>query len=187
MNSQKPKSNKMISEHQEVFDKLFFCIDTKGKYKILDAGSGETSLTLINQTFPKSSIDAIIFPGDLRKHKSVARANVKDNFKLIEADIAKTEFVNKYDIVFAHLLLGESVMWGHSVSELLMKLFSATKKYLVIIDFPQDPEIDFEEILKFAGNNGFVLVKDVIINRQEPFDGKTFVGNYYRGLLLEIK
>ncbi|MDR3208513.1 MAG: hypothetical protein LBT45_01545 [Rickettsiales bacterium] len=58
-----------VDAHRQVFEK------TAGELaprNILDAGSGRTSLALLCEMFPRAKIDAVIFPGDERKRKSVA-------------------------------------------------------------------------------------------------------------------
>lgn len=175
----------MAPEHSRMFDELFLCVDTNQSYQILDAGSGETSLSLIHNKFLWSQVDAIIFPGDLRKRDSVSRVKKFEGFNFIEADIAKLDFKKSYDIIIAHLLFGEAETWGNSVGKLLIKLLSITKLYIAIIDFPEDPNIDFDEIKNISEKKGFLTIKDIIVERESPFVGKEFTGNYYRGILLK--
>jgi len=107
------------------------------------------------------------------------------NFELIEADIAKTIFPKTYDLVIAHLLLGEAVKWGNSVPAILEKLFPLAKKYIMVADFQEDPEVDFALIERLAVENGFKAAKTAIVPCEPPFDGKTFQGNFYRAVLFE--
>ncbi len=50
---------------------------------ILDAGSGKTSLSTIISCFPKASVDAIVYPGDERKLKTI-RNMQSDKVNVVE-------------------------------------------------------------------------------------------------------
>ena len=176
----------MSNPHKQIFKK------TVGDFKpktILDAGSGCTSLSILCEMFPSARIDAVIFPGDIRKRDSVARANVSCDYELIEVDIAKMTFSKTYDLVIAHLLLGEATKWGNSITILLKKLFPITK-HLMIADFPEDPEIDFTLIEKLATESGFNISKDIIVPNDSLFigksaDGTEWRGSFYKAILLK--
>ncbi len=45
--------------HKNLFEKLFKNFNKEKKYKILDLGTGRTSLFLLNKQFPKSYISEI--------------------------------------------------------------------------------------------------------------------------------
>lgn len=130
-------------------------------------------------------MDAVIFPGDERKKNSVLRVGAECRFRLIETDIAKTDFTSEYDLIVAHLLLGEAVKWGNDVPTLLAKLFAAASRHVMIADFPEDPEIDFDMIDNFARENGFEVSKSVAVPCDPPFVCEEFTGNFYRSILLE--
>jgi len=170
--------------HKQIFEKTVGSLSPTPQ-SILDAGSGHTSITILCEMFPNAEIDAIIFPGDERKKSSVARAEQSCKYKLIEADIATTDFAKKYDLTIAHLLLGEAAKWGNDVPVLLNKLFPITKKYVMIADFPQDPEIDFTAIERLALGNGFKASKTIDVPSDPPFAGKTFQGDFYKAVLFE--
>jgi len=166
--------------HRKIFEET---VGSLAPESILDAGSGRTSLSLLCALFPRAKIDAVIFPGDERKKKSVG--SVGADFELIEVDIAKADFQKTYDLVVLHLLLGEAVKWGNSVPALLEKLFPCAKKHIMVADFPEDPEIDFALIERLAAEHGFKAVKTTTQPSEPPFDGKIFQGNFYRAVLFE--
>ena len=85
---------------------------------VIDAGSGKTSLNYLTYYYPETIIDAICYPTDDRKINSI-NENVKGNYNLIKADLCNNEITKKYDLVIAHLLLGEAVMFGHTFKEVL--------------------------------------------------------------------
>lgn len=76
---------------------------------ILDAGSGRTSLSAIANSFSGTSIDAVVYPGDIRKLNSIKEiADCSENISIIEKDICKDTVIKAYDLITAHLLLGEA-------------------------------------------------------------------------------
>ncbi|MDD4188177.1 MAG: hypothetical protein PHX04_05435 [Bacilli bacterium] len=72
--------------------------------KVLDAGSGRTSLNYLINKYPNAKIDAIVYPGDDRKITSI-KENVKGKYTLKEIDLCKESLDEDYDLVLAHLLL----------------------------------------------------------------------------------
>lgn len=135
--------------HINLLGKLFSGVDEKFASKILDAGSGRTSLTFLTNNFPKSQITAVIYPGDERKKGGIAESVEADNFVLREVDIHEFDTTEQFDIVLAHLLLGEAVKFSKEpFGKMLETLFSIDTKYLAIIDVLDDPQVDYRLLLK---------------------------------------
>ena len=65
--------------------------------KVIDAGSGKTSASIILNYFPKAQVDAIVYPGDNRKKNPLENAIGSDRLEVVEADMCKTCFRKKYD------------------------------------------------------------------------------------------
>ena len=62
--------------------------------KIIDAGSGKTSASLMLKYFPNSNVDAIVYPGDNRKKNPLETVISTDRLEVVEADICKECFRN---------------------------------------------------------------------------------------------
>jgi trans-aconitate methyltransferase len=145
---------KMDSAHKEVLKRLFADFDKNHVYKILDAGSGRTSLSFLTKRFPKSNVEAMIYPGDERKKKGIVESVRAKNYFLNEVDIRAFKQTKQFDIVLAHLLLGEATKFKNKFADILRALFKIKTKYLVIIDIANDVEVDFPAILRSIKRNG---------------------------------
>ena len=173
--------------HKQIFRRLVHGIDRHKPYKILDAGSGRTSLSLILETYPMSHIDAVVYPGDLRKINSIKESVPMGRYRLIEQDLCLGQIAQQYEIVVAHLLLGEAAKFGSSFTLLLDTVLLLHAEKLVIIDFLEDPDVEFDLILQHAQAYGYTVKCDHTIKGSEPFHCKRFVGWHYRGFLLETE
>lgn len=179
------------SEHMILLNALFGMIVSNGSTveKILDAGSGKTSLSVLLGYFKNAHIDAIIFPGDDRKSKSIKKFIISDRYTLTEEDICSTAVVGGYDLVLAHLLLGESVKWGNKFPDLLNRLLKINSKYFIIYDIKEDPSVDFDYIHNYALSNDFKIVFESEIQKNDEQEFRcgevVFLGKNYRALLLE--
>lgn len=141
--------------HKEILEKLFAKFEGKEGYRILDAGSGRTSLFFLTTNFPNSEITAIVFPGDERKKKGINRDVKELNYVLKEIDIQDYKQTEKFDIVLSHLLLGEATKFANnSFESVLEALLNINTKYLIIIDIENDPDIDFELVLNEVSKVG---------------------------------
>jgi len=170
-----------------MFRLLFRGIDRRKPCEILDAGSGRTSLSLILRMFPMGRVDAVVYPGDLRKINSIKAAVPAGRYGLIERDLCLGRMERHYDIAVAHLLLGEAAKFGNPFALLLDAVLALHIKQLVIIDFLEDPDVDFDVVLRHAQAHGYTVAHDCTIKRSEPFSGKRFVGWHYRGLLFALQ
>lgn len=109
------------SEHCTLISKLVEDIEKSKIYKVLDAGSGKTSLSILLKLFPNCEVDAIVFYNDLRKINSIKENVVSNRYFLKEKDICKDKIEGSYDFVLAHLLLGEAKKWGNKFEDLKEK------------------------------------------------------------------
>jgi len=160
--------------HKEILTKLFNGFEINEKLKILDAGSGRTSLYFLTKTFPNSQITAIIYPGDERKKKSIKKDVVAQNFILQETDIRKFEQTRPFDIVLAHLLLGEATKFGgNSFKQILDTLFEIKTKYLVVADIKNDPDINYRLLLSKIDKEAAVGKKVMV----DKYIGFTLIKN----------
>lgn len=169
-------------EHTILLNNLFNLIDDDIN-DILDAGSGRTSLNNLVNKYPNSKIDAIIYYNDERKKKSIYENVIANNYALYEKDIVKDKIDKKYDLVLAHLLLGEATMWGNSFKDLLNNLLSIDTKYLIIVDIKEDPSIDYEYLEKELNN--YIIIKKEEIEKKEPQVFTNFISKNYVGYLIK--
>ena len=148
---------------QEHFNNLNSIINLKEINNILDSGSGRTSLNYLINTFPNANIDAVVFPGDYRKINSI-KENVQGNYNLTEIDLCKNNVSKEYDLVLAHLLLGEATKFNNTFEDLLEKLLKIKSTYYVIYDFKEDNTLDFNYLEQYLQDNNFE-----ILNKKELY------------------
>lgn len=124
--------------HGRLLRELFRGFEREKKYRILDAGSGRTSLYFLTNAFPKSEITAIVYPGDRRKSDSIRQFVPSTNYLLKEIDIKNLNQNERFDIVLAHLLLGEAKKFGNAFDDVLNSLFKVKSDCLAIVDVLED-------------------------------------------------
>ncbi len=143
--------------HNKLLKRLFGEFKRNKKYKILDAGSGRTSLLFLSKQFMESNITAIIYPGDERKRSGIKESVKTKNYLLQELDLHKFKQKEKFDIVLAHLLLGEATKFSKKpFAKMLESLFKIKTDYLLIVDILDDPAVDYRLILQFFAQKGEV-------------------------------
>lgn len=153
---------------------------------ILDAGSGGTSLSIISRSFPNTSIDAVVYPGDIRKINSIKKiTEYKENISVIEKDICEDNVIKAYDIVVAHLLLGEASKFGNSFEDLIKKIITMKYKYLIIIDYLEDPSVNENDIMKMCEKYNLTVVCKSFFTNQEPQAWEDFTGVHNFGYLIK--
>lgn len=146
-------------EHWKLLDKLFHRFN-KDTYKILDAGTGRASMGFLTRRYPNSDITGIVYPGDRRKIDSlIGYIEPDDKYKLIELDLFKYNSPIKYDIVLAHLLLGEtSKFTNKNFIDMLDNIFKKIKfDYIVIVEAKEDPDVDIDVIFDYIADHGRIL------------------------------
>jgi len=173
------------TEHFILLSKMFAKLQKEEINNILDAGSGKTSLSILLRYFPHCYIDAIIYYNDNRKRESIEDNIISNRFNLIEKDICKDNIYEKYDIVLAHLLLGEANKWGNKFKTLLEHLFMIDSKYFIILDIKEDNSIGYNYLEKYVNSNSFeIILKDEIIKKESQlFNG--FIGKTYIAYLIK--
>ncbi|MCK4420430.1 hypothetical protein KAW48_01435 [candidate division WOR-3 bacterium] len=135
--------------HIKLLEKLFSDVDIVSVANILDAGSGRTSLTFLTDFFPKSNITALVYPGDERKKSGIAESVTADNFVLKETDLHDFDTTRQFDVVLAHLLLGEATKFSkESFGKMLNALFGIDTSYLAVVDILEDPQVNYRALLR---------------------------------------
>lgn len=173
-----------MNEHYRNLDCLIKLDNLYNIKNILDAGSGKTSLGYLLKKFPSANINAIVYPGDYRKINSI-KENINGKYNLKELDLCDTIIKEKYDLVFAHLLLGEATMFGNSFKKLLNSLLDINSRYFLIYDFKEDDIVDYNYIEKVLKEKGFKIIEHMIFAKEEEQIFTNFIGRNYIAYLVE--
>lgn len=176
----------LMDGHRIILNDFLNLVKREDITSILDAGSGRTSLSTIANAFPNTSIDAVVYPGDLRKTSSIKEiADNNKNISLIEKDICGDSIVKEYDIIIAHLLLGEAAKFGNTFEDLLEKVVTMKYKYLIIIDYLEDPTVKENVIIDMCGKYNLTIVYKSYVTNEKPQVWEDFVGKHNFGYLIK--
>ncbi len=172
--------------HRIILNDFLDLIKGEDITSILDAGSGRTSLSAIANSFPGTPVDAAVYPGDMRKINSIKEiADRGENISVIEKDICKDTVIKAYDLITAHLLLGEAAKFGNSFEALLEKVITMKYKYLIKIDYLEDPAVNENDIPKMCEKHGLTVVRKLFVTNKEPQVWKDFTGVHNFGYLIK--
>ena len=172
--------------HKIILNDFLNLLKKENISNILDAGSGRTSLSIIANLFPNTHIDAVVYPGDIRKINSIKEiTDYNKNISVIEKDICRDTVFKAYDIIIAHLLLGEAAKIGNSFEDLLEKVIKMEYKYLIIIDYLEDPDVNENDIMKMCEKYDLTVVYKSFFTNQEPQVWEDFTGVHNFGYLIK--
>lgn len=172
--------------HRIILNDFLNLIKTESITSILDAGSGRTSLSIIANSFPNTSIDAVVYPSDMRKINSIKEITEhNNNISAIEKDICIDTVIREYDIIIAHLLLGEAAKFGNTFEDLLEKVITMKYKYLIIIDYLEDPAVKENEIINMCEKYNLTIVYQSYFTNQDPQAWEDFKGLHNFGYLIK--
>lgn len=176
--------------HDKALKRLFKRLKNVEISKIIDAGSGKVSASILLKYFPKASVDAVVYPGDNRKINPLETAIGSRRLEVVEADICSTCFRKKYDLCLAMLTLGEALHFGNSFEKLFQQILEIRSKYYVIYDILEDPCVHYRYMEEYFKERGYKLLKKKIFKNPHPehypkvkydkykleFESKHFVG-----------
>ena len=172
--------------HRIILKDLLGVIKDENITGILDAGSGRTSLSVIAELFPDTPVDAVIYPGDTRKINSVSEIKARHpKINVIEKDICSDAADKEYDLTVAHLLLGEAAKFGNRFETLLEKIITMKYKYLIIIDYLEDPSVNENAIVKMCDKHDLTIVYKACFTNENPQVWKDFTGIHNFGYLIK--
>jgi hypothetical protein len=168
-----------ISENQkELVDRLFNYIELDNIKNVLDVGSGRTSIGYLTNRFKDLKITGIIYPDDQERIKKLKESVENKNYELIETDVKNFDKSKNYDIVLAHLFLGEAAKFaGNGFEEILENLFEIKTNYLVIVNLSFDDVVNYFLLLKKISQTGkiiglsFVPSSESEVDRREKYGG----------------
>jgi len=154
--------------HSTILKDLLVDFDNGKELKILDLGSGRTSLSFLTNLFKNSIINAIIYPGDERKKTGIINNVKANNYVLEEIDINNCVQKSEFDIVLAHLFLGEAKKFSKEpFSKTLDSLFKIRTKYLAIVEIANDPSVDYALLSEYM-NKDCKIIKNT---KEEEYIG----------------
>ena len=163
---------KLVNTSKSIFDKIVKrmtkSLDCAQFKKVIDAGSGKTSASLMLKYFENAQLDAIVFPGDNRKKNPLQNAIGSDRLEVVEADICKSCFRKKYDLCLAHLSLGEAHNFGNHFSDMFHQLMDIKSKYFLIVDILEDPAVHFRYMEHYFKEKGFKILKKKKFKNPNP-------------------
>jgi hypothetical protein len=136
--------------------------------KVLDAGSGKTSASILLKYFPQAHVDAVVFPGDNRKKHPLENAIGSDRLEIVETNLCTACIRKKYDVCLAHLLLGEAHNFGNHFSDLFHQLMDIKAKYFLIVDILEDPAVHYRYMEQFFKEKGFKIIKKKKFKNPNP-------------------
>ena len=136
--------------------------------KIIDAGSGKTSASLMLEFFPTCSVQAVIYPGDNRKKNPLSNAITSKRLEITEADICTAEFKRKYDLCFVHLSLGEALNFGNPFESLFHHIMAIKAKYFLIVDVLEDPCVHYRYIEQWLKEKNYKVILKKIFRNPHP-------------------
>ena len=172
--------------HRIILKDFLDLIKSESIASILDAGSGRTSLSVIANSFSDTPVDAVIYPGDIRKINSIKEITGRNqNISVIEKDICGDTLIKAYDLIIAHLLLGEAAKFGNSFEALLKKVITMKYKYLIIIDYLEDPAVKENDIIEMCEKYNLTIVYRSYFTNQEPQAWEDFTGVHNFGYLIK--
>ena len=173
-----------MKAHITILQEFLQDLSTHSISHILDAGSGRTSLSTIISSFPKAGVDAIVYPGDERKLSTI-RGMQDDRVTVMEQDLCETPVTAHYDLVVAHLLLGEASKFGNTFQNLLQHVLSIQSRYYIIIDYLEDPKVDADAIRTYCESADLKVRKYICAETEEPQVWVDFIGVHNFGFLIE--
>ena len=162
--------------------------------KIIDAGSGKVSASLMLKYFPKAEVDAIVYPGDNRKLKPLENSIGSNRLEIIEADICNTCIRKKYNLCLVHLALGEAHNFGNHFSDFFHQIMDIKAKHFIVIDIFDDPAVHYRYMEQYWKEKGFKIIKKKKFRNPKPekypkvkYDKYKleFISKHYIGYLIE--
>lgn len=184
----------LFNTSKTIHDKAIKCLIKPLKKvsisRIIDAGSGKISASILLKYFPEANVDAIVYPGDNRKKNPMSSVIGSRRLDIIEADICNTKFGKQYDLCLIHLTLGEAQNFGNSFENLFHHIMDIKSKYFIIYDILEDPCVHFRYIVQYLKEKGFKILKKKTFRNPHPehypkvkhdkykleFDSKHYVG-----------
>ncbi len=184
------------SVHDKAFKFLIKKVKNENIKKIVDAGSGVTSASILLKYFKNATVDAVIYPGDNRKKNPLENDIGSDRLNVVELDLTKSCIRKKYDFCYVLLTLGEALNFGNSFENLFHRIMDIKARYFVLYDIWEDPCVHFRYIEQYLKEKGFKIVTKRKFRNPHPehypkvkydkykleFDSKHYMGYLIKNL-----
>ncbi|MBN2094232.1 MAG: hypothetical protein JW740_02600 [Candidatus Zambryskibacteria bacterium] len=145
------------SKQKTLLDSLFSVIDLTEVYRALDVGSGRTSIFYLTDRFKDLKITGIIYPEDEERIQKLKDSVKNTNYELLKTDIKDFDKNEDYDVILAHLFLGEAEKFAENkFEEVMNELFKIKTKYLVMVNLFRD-KINYNLLLKKIAEVGNII------------------------------
>lgn len=176
-------------DDEKLMNLLFQKIKDRNIITIMDAGSGDTSLSSLLSHFKEANIDAITYPKDSIKTKEVLKNIVSQRYQLFEYDLAQTDITKQYDLVLSHLTLGNAIHYNTDSKELFRNILTFDSRFFVFVDVKENPTLNFEYMKTYIQENHMRLLSVIEMTKTKPeiatIQGTKFVEKTYVGYLVE--
>ncbi len=156
------------SIHDKIVKEMTKKLNRDNFKKIIDAGSGKTSASILLKYFVNAQVDAIVFPGDTRKKNPLENAIGSNRLEVFETDMCKACFRKNYDLCLAHLSLGEAHNFGNHFSDMFHQLMDIKSKYFLIIDILEDPAVHYTYMEHYFREKGFKVLRKKKFRNPRP-------------------
>ena len=183
------------SIHDKIIKTLTNRLNREEVKKIIDAGSGKTSASVLLKYFPNAHVDAIVYPGDNRKKHPLETAIESNRLDVVEMDLCASCIRKKYDLCMVYLTLGEALNFNNIFEKLFHQIMCINSKYFIIVDIFEDPCVHFRFVEQYLKEKEFKIIKKKKFKNPTPehypkvkFDNKyklEFDSKHYLGYLIE--
>ncbi len=150
--------NTSKSIHDKAIKVLIKSLKKEKINKIIDAGSGKVSASIMLKYFPNAKVDAVVYPGDNRKINPIETTISSKRLKVIEMDFCKEKVKNKYDLSLMLLTLGEALNFGNTFESLFHGLMDIDSRYFILYDVLEDPSVHYRYIEQYLKEKGFKIL-----------------------------
>lgn len=103
----------------------------------------------------------------------------------MELDLCNQIPDKKYDLVLAHLLLGEAEKFQNSYKNLLQNLLKIQSDYFIVYDILEDPSIDYNYLEDLLERNHFAFLEKIIFPKEKVDNYPNFIAENYVAYLLK--
>lgn len=174
-------------KQKELLDKLFENVELEKVENVLDVGSGRTSIQYLTDRFKDLNITGIVYPDDEERMQKLESSVKNKNYKIIRTDIKSFDKSRNYDIVLAHLFLGEATKYAsNNFEEILDNLFAIKTRYLIIVNVSYDDSISYFYLLKKIARAGKIVGLSYVESSESEADPREKFGGGCVGMCVKF-
>ncbi|MDD2627869.1 MAG: hypothetical protein PHR25_05105 [Clostridia bacterium] len=83
------------------------------------------------------------------------------------------------------MLFGEAVKFGNTVKDMANKVFNLKGEEILVVDYLEDPEIDFEVLTNVAASKGYYIINKATFKKEIAEEYPDFIGKNYIAILFK--